>query len=264
METKLSVTAILVRGLSRQAGHWHPFDSILAQRPGIEDVIALDLPGFGSESGQTAPRSIEITVDLLDERLMAKSVPGPKVLVAISLGGMIAHCWAQKHTERFDRIVLINSSLKGLSRIDERLTPRAWMDLIRMFGTRDVERREQLVFDLVSNTSTQRKQVVDEWVALDKKYPLRKEQVANQLVAAATYSPSKDWQGPPALVIGSKLDRMVSWCCSEAIHSTFGFDHVYHPTAGHDIPIDEPEWLADSIATWLQAGSLHAHEDGPC
>ncbi len=54
----------------------------------------------------------------------------------------------------------------------------------------------------------------------------------------------------PILVIGSKGDRMVSPSCIEKLHKHFGGDLIWHPTSGHGLPLDEPEWLSETVAKW--------------
>ncbi|RYY52271.1 MAG: alpha/beta hydrolase, partial [Comamonadaceae bacterium] len=53
-------TWVLLRGLTREAGHWGAFPDLLrAQLQSGTRVIALDLPGNGALHAQRSPARIE-------------------------------------------------------------------------------------------------------------------------------------------------------------------------------------------------------------
>jgi pimeloyl-ACP methyl ester carboxylesterase len=49
-------------------------------------------------------------------------------------------------------------------------------------------------------------------------------------------------------VIWSEKDRLVSSHCSQNIAKKFDASCFTHPTAGHDLPLDEPEWLTQILS----------------
>ncbi|TDE88516.1 alpha/beta hydrolase [Occultella glacieicola] len=67
-------------------------------------VAAVDLPGHGSRMGE--PFSLEAARDVLDEAVA--SLPGPHVVVGLSLGGYLALHWAAR-TDRPPAAVLAAS-----------------------------------------------------------------------------------------------------------------------------------------------------------
>ena len=72
----------------------------------------------------------------------------------------------------------------------------------------------------------------------------------------ACFTAASAWRPPPAskvplLVLCSDTDRLVQASCSHAIAQHYGGTLACHPTAGHDITCDAPEWVADQIVKWL-------------
>jgi hypothetical protein len=47
-------------------------------------------------------------------------------------------------------------------------------------------------------------------------------------------------------------DRMVDPACTQAIAREWNVTPKTHPWAGHDLPLDDPEWVALAVAEWLE------------
>ncbi|MDF3831688.1 alpha/beta hydrolase, partial [Cupriavidus basilensis] len=58
------------------------------------------------------------------------------------------------------------------------------------------------------------------------------------------------------LVISSKTDRLVDPACSARLAAAWSVPHRRHPWAGHDLPHDDPAWLAATVAHWLQTAGM--------
>jgi pimeloyl-ACP methyl ester carboxylesterase len=52
------------------------------------------------------------------------------------------------------------------------------------------------------------------------------------------------------LVLASLGDRLVSPGCSRRIASRWALPIRLHPTAGHDLPLDDPEWVVQQVLGW--------------
>ncbi|MBE0437280.1 MAG: alpha/beta hydrolase, partial [Methylomicrobium sp.] len=72
-----------------------------------------------------------------------------------------------------------------------------------------------------------------------------------QIVAAATYKPSNSNPQCPILLLNGQGDRLVSPVCSEAIHKKWRIELRAHPWAGHDLTLDDGEWVATQIQDWV-------------
>jgi predicted alpha/beta hydrolase family esterase len=71
-----------------------------------------------------------------------------------------------------------------------------------------------------------------------------------QLLAAARYR----CDDPPAvrtLLLASTRDALVDWRCSHAIAQAWDCPLREHPRAGHDLPLDDPGWVIDQVAEWM-------------
>ena len=68
--------------------------------------------------------------------------------------------------------------------------------------------------------------------------------------AASSWRPPKACQ-VPLLVLCSDTDRLVRASCSHAIAEHYGGTLACHPTAGHDITCDAPEWACEQVVKWL-------------
>ena len=73
----------------------------------------------------------------------------------------------------------------------------------------------------------------------------------NQLAAAARYKPGEKRPVPDALILASRGDRIVHWRCSSTLEERWQWTMKLHPDAGHDLPLDDPEWIIQQIRNWL-------------
>ena len=72
-----------------------------------------------------------------------------------------------------------------------------------------------------------------------------------QLLAAARYRASPVAPGARTLLLGSQHDQLVSSACSRAIAKAWGLPLHVHPSAGHDLPLDDPQWVIDEVLRWV-------------
>src|ERR1041385_5533345 len=114
---------LLLRGWARETRHWNSFPDVLGAWQGqANSVTSLDLPGAGTECGRLCPLSIpEIVEDLRYRWNSSAKQAGPRIILGVSLGGMIALQWAKQFPEDFDGAVVINTSLADYSKPWERL-----------------------------------------------------------------------------------------------------------------------------------------------
>jgi pimeloyl-ACP methyl ester carboxylesterase len=239
----------LLRGLAREQRHWGAFPEVLRQRlPAGDSVIARDLPGAGTRCGERSPTSVAAMTQALREGLRADGPPGPYVVVALSLGAMTTMHWAATAAQELHGCVLINSSLAKLSPFWQRLRPGAVPPLLRWLLAASAEARERAVFDISSNQPFDAA-VLAQWVAIAQSAPVSAGNALRQLLAASRFDAPVRLP-VPALVLTSAGDRLVSHRCSQAIARHWQLPLREHPHAGHDLPLDDPEWLADAIAGW--------------
>jgi pimeloyl-ACP methyl ester carboxylesterase len=243
-------TWILLRGLTREKRHWGCFPQQLAEELEGARVIPLELPGNGELNGLSSPSSIEVMASHCHTEAVRLGVQPPYHLLAMSMGAMVATAWAVSHPEEVAACVLINTSFRGFSPIHHRFRPLAWKVLLRFLATRSLERREALLFHLTSRLLTASGPVVEEWVAIRRSRPVQAWNALRQLVAAARFrAPSAP--SVPTLILSSAGDKLADPRCSREIAHRWHCAMAIHPSAGHDLPLDDGAWVAKEVHRWL-------------
>ena len=51
----------------------------------------------------------------------------------------------------------------------------------------------------------------------------------------------------PYLVLASKADRFTNYKCSERLAEKYNATLRLHEKAGHDLPLDDPQWIIDRV-----------------
>jgi pimeloyl-ACP methyl ester carboxylesterase len=249
-ETSQTAEYVLLRGLGREARHWGEFpDQLVHAIPGSR-VLCLDLPGAGEYADVTCPLTIEGITDFVRGRLREKGFfdrASRAHLIALSLGGMVASDWLHRYPDDFKSCVLINTSFKSESPIHHRLTVEALGQLLKALCAGDELERERHVLELISNRSEIREEIAKVWAEIGRTRPMRISNFLRQLWAASRFSPRLTSVPVPLLILGSRADRMVHPSCSQAIARRWGLKVVEHPSAGHDLPLDEGAWVAEKI-----------------
>lgn len=248
---KTSNQFVLIRGLGRESGHWLDFPIQLTSQFPDWKVDLEDLPGFGVRREMPFPRSIDIATDIIREEVLTKPA-AKRVLIAMSLGGMIAADWIFRHPDDFAAAILVNTSFKGVSTVLERLQPEGFYALTRAAFENEPMERERRVLHLISNHRSERERALPKWAEIESQRPVQKVAFLTQLMAASKFKIPRGRPEIPVLIVNSKRDRMVNPISSERVAERWRCSLVTHPTAGHDLPLDDGPWLAKTIAQWLQ------------
>jgi pimeloyl-ACP methyl ester carboxylesterase len=233
---------VLIRGLARESGHWGNFPQLLGSKLGVIP-LSVNLPGCGDRNAERAGGSVP---ELLEQ--MRSEIPRDekKVLVGVSLGGMVALQWAQQYPQEVSAVVIINSSARNLNYSWERFRPEAVRTLLAAALSKPAE-REQKILQLVCNSENVRRRYLPTFKALAEHRPVARRNFAKQLRAAYRFSAGKISPAVPGLVAVSDADRLASPRCSRALAAYYEWPLVAHPTGGHDLALEDPAWLADQI-----------------
>jgi pimeloyl-ACP methyl ester carboxylesterase len=249
-------TWLLVRGLSRSAAHWGDLPQRLQAalreqvHPGAT-VCCIDLPGNGRRWRERSPVSVPALADDLRREWQMRVSSGPLHLVALSMGGMVALDWALRHPGELASLCLVNSSLGGLAPLHWRMRPSAWPTLLRLLAwpasAHDIETR---LHRLTSRRDEQRPSTVAAWTALREAEPVSRPNVLRQLLAAARYrleaAVLRHLEVPLQLLCSSG-DALVDPRCSARLAEATGAVLQQHPQAGHDLPLDDPDWVIERL-----------------
>jgi pimeloyl-ACP methyl ester carboxylesterase len=248
-------TWILLRGLTREARHWGRFPGLLRYGFPHARIIALDLPGNGEFNAATSPLSAAAMASHCRNELTRQGVPPPYRLLAVSMGAMVAAAWAQQYPDEIEACVLINTSFASISRLHERLRPDTWPRLLQLLFTRHAHSREQLVFNLTSRLAKAPPALLDEWVVIRQSRPVGMRNALRQLIAAARFRAPAN-APVPTLVLASAADNLVDARCSKEIARRWNCAIAMHPTAGHDLPLDDGAWVAREVREWLATATV--------
>ncbi len=249
-------TWLLLRGLTRETRHWGDFPQVLQARLPDADIHAIDLPGCGNLNEIRCPASIEDMAEQCRAQVLARGLKPPFHLLAISLGGMVAVAWAQAHPTEIAEGVLINTSLRPFSRVHQRLRPAAYPSLLRFLLPTGARHREKVVLALTSARADELHAVLDAWTAWRQERPVSLGNAMRQLTAAMRYV--APMVGPARfLVLAAGRDLLVDPECSRSLARAWQADFAEHPTAGHDLPLDDGTWVAQQIERWCATEPCH-------
>ncbi len=239
---------VLLRGLTREAAHWGDFPAVLQQALPHAQVHLLDLPGNGSRHTERSPATVAGLAADLRAQLQHRAIPTPVHVLALSLGAMVAVEWAHTAPHEVAALVLVNTSLRPFSPLHHRLQPRQWPRLLQLaLGGLAPETAERLVWQMTSQRDAVDASVIGTWVAARREHPVRGANALRQLLAAARYrAPVKAPAVPLRLLVGAG-DTLVDPRCSHALARAWNLPLAEHPRAGHDLPLDDPHWVAQQV-----------------
>ena len=246
---------IWLRGLGRETAHWGGLPRRVELATG-EKVLPLDLPGMGRKREQSCPLSMSKLVRQLQEETCDL---GPIKIVAHSLGGNVALNWAARDA-RVQQVVLINSSSR-LSFFNKRLRMLPALGLLSCYLSKaSFEEREKKVLATVSNNDQAAAAVTALWAEVARRRPVALRQVVRQLVLAAFSrlpTPNQILHCSVQVLV-SRKDRLVASDCSRKLADYYQCSLVTHPEAGHDLPLDDPDWLLTQIKTYSVSSAITA------
>jgi pimeloyl-ACP methyl ester carboxylesterase len=255
-------TWVLLRGLMREQRHWGAFPAQLAQAlPGAR-IVTPDFPGNGALHAQRSATRVGDMVAFCRAELQARGLRPPYALLALSLGGMVAVEWASRYPHEIERCVLVNTSMRPYSRFHQRLRWQNYPAVLAQLLRGGAEHQERLILRLTSNGGAAAgasagqpperlpEQLLRRWTAYQHQYPVRRANVLRQLLSAARYRGPSSRPAVPLLVLCSAGDRLVDHRCSQRLAAAWQVPIAIHPSAGHDLPLDDGPWLIAQIAAW--------------
>lgn len=242
---------LLLRGLGRESGHWAEFAARLQAARAQDRVLLLDLPGNGRLHTQTSPTDIAAMTEHCRAALRAQGLTGPVHLLCLSMGGMVAVDWACRYPDEVAAAVLLSASLRELSSWQERMRPGALLRLLLVLLSPSLHWREAQVLRLSSSQRLPGAALLAEWCALQQARPVRRLNLLRQLLAAARFGAPEPGPQQPLLVLAGAGDRIVEPACSRRIAQAWHCASAVHPSAGHDITLDDSGWVIDQVCAWV-------------
>lgn len=246
---------VLLHGPGEFAAKWL---RVLPDLVSTHRVIAPDLPGHGASEAGPAPLEPDRVLEWLDA-LIEHTCPSPPALVGHILGGAIAARYATLHSERLDRLVLVDAL--GLARF--RPSPGFGFSLLH-FTVRPNERTHERLWQRCSyDLDGLRDKMGESWERFEE-YNLEGARSPKQKAALRTLMggvgtpviPSAELSriAVPTTLIWGRHDRANRLKIAEAASASYDWPLHVIDGAADDPIIDQP-------AAFLSA--LHSALDTP-
>ncbi|MDO9103512.1 MAG: alpha/beta hydrolase [Methylovulum sp.] len=254
MVNKLGQNWILLRGLARESEHWGDFVPLLQTAFPHARITGLDLPGTGNDYQARSPCTIKAITDNARARALEQGLlQQPATFLAVSLGAMVAWEWLHAYPDDGCGAVLMNTSFAGLSPFYQRLRWQSYRKFLLLAMQRDVHSRESAIVQLVGNRQDRYEKTAEEWQTIQNLRPICLTNSLRQIMAAAAYRPGDAKPSQPVLLLNGQGDRLVAPACSLAISKKWALELRSHPWAGHDMTLDDGEWVVRQLKQWLAA-----------
>ncbi|MEU1998041.1 alpha/beta hydrolase [Nocardia gamkensis] len=228
----------------------HCFDQVAAALSSSFDVIRPDLPGFGL-TGPRADRDYRIQTFAETVAAFSDAIGVSKAsVVGNSLGGNIAWNFALDYPQRVDRLVLINAtgypgkSLPLALRLARNPAGRV---LMRHLASRSATER-----NLRSAVGT-RKSVVDDAMVDRVHAMLTRPGNQEAFIDFANTEQIDRTAELPAITAPTLVLRSASVDGQHFTRDIAGSLERVHPSGGHLLPDEDPEWVAGAVLTFLTA-----------
>jgi pimeloyl-ACP methyl ester carboxylesterase len=260
--TSPSATWVLLRGWTRDAFHWGEFgDRLAAAAPGSH-VLAIDLPGAGAAHALPSPWRIRAMALHVRQALRAAGVAPPYTLLAVSMGGMVATAWAAEWPDEIVAAVLVNTSMRPFSPPWQRLRPASYVRLVRALCSRGVA-AERLALELTSRMHAGDAALLARWIDHRQARPVRRVDALAQLIAAARFRAPAANPFRRVLLLTGAQDELVDPRCTLALGRAWRCEVRRHPTGGHDLPLDAPDWLVTQATSFRHGPITNHRHDAP-
>jgi pimeloyl-ACP methyl ester carboxylesterase len=239
------------------------FPQHLGESLGAAPAICLDLPGNGKLNYLESPLSVEAMADYCHAELGNLGIVPPCRVLAMSLGAMVAVAWAERHRDDISTAVLISTSLRPFSPFHQRLRPANYPRLLRLLsGCASDEELEATILGMTTRLVAKPRGVIQAWLRWRRENPVSARNALRQLLAAARYRAPHRSPLDRLLLLAGAGDTLVDPRCSQKLAEQWQTGFAIHPTAGHDLPLDDESWVLIQIREWLATGSrwLMAHQ----
>lgn len=237
---------IFIRGLSRGQGHWADFPELFLKRFPEDEIEFLDLPGNGLRFRETSCVDVAAAAQALREKSRWVSERKKVHMLAHSLGSMVAMEWMRNHPDDFERLAMLNTSGRDLGGPWRRFNPRQLPTLSRLVTARDAFEKERITLSVIANNPQRAEELLARLAAYTASHPVSWENTLRQILSAARVIFPKEAPGK-VLLIGSRGDRLVSVENTITLARRWGLEPALHPWAGHDLPVDDPQWLIEQL-----------------
>lgn len=238
---------VLVSGLSYGMWAWRWVAPLLARS---FRVVRLDNRGIDGSEKPPGPYSTQLMAEDVLGLMDALRLP-PCTLVGLSLGGMISQEVALARPERVERLVLMGTHHGGKNIVP--LTPAALEVLMNRTGTPRELAERALKVNMDPGFAGRAPDRLEEYFRYRERLGMTAESYQAQLAAGIGHDAEARLSGlrMPVLIVHGDQDLVVPPGNAELLKK--GIPHAQLkllPGAGHILPVERPEAIADLLATF--------------
>lgn len=248
---------ILIRGLARGVGHWGDFSKLFEKSFSEDKIYYVDIPGNGYLNHIKTPLKISEFIPFFEKQLRQQNFNAnlPTYGYSLSLGSMAMVEWARQKPDFFSQIYISNTSAGNFSNIFKRLSYKAILLGMKISHLQDIRQKELAALLITTSMSKEQieqshQQQLSSIVKYSQEYPTHPKNILRQLIAASIFYFPREAPTEVILMSGLK-DQFVSPSCTVDIEKHWKCRHHKHPTAGHDISMQDPEWVIEKIKLGL-------------
>ncbi len=243
---------VLVHGF---AGHAHTWDVTIAAVRDRYHVYALDLRGHG-DSDHASEYGTRVLADDLGRFVDALELDRV-TLAGASLGGITSYCYAAKHPDRVERLIVVD--------IGPEVDPAGVKRIMAAAGAPDT-------FDSLDDAIASQREIFP-----DAQEPALRSRTEHGVRATddgrlvlkfdpglrdfskpqRNFDPDEQWarwrslQCPTLLVRAERSDLLSTTIAQRMLDEQPHAELVTIPDSGHTIGVDAPDALATTISAWL-------------
>ncbi len=242
---------VFLHGIGASLFTWRHLLPVFAED---HTVTAIDLPGFGrSHKARRGDYGLDAQRDRVLRILDALGIPDA-TLVGSSMGGAIALWMACQSPERFKKVATLAPAT------DPKIVPIKSAQLLRLapYAHRTINRRTMrwIYGRVVARPELVVPETIDAYLEpyLDEGISAQSFLAAARLLADRRMPDCFAATKSRVLIVGGERDRLVRVPSLRRLHRVIpDATLVLHPTAGHHMMEDEPEWTADALRRFLES-----------
>jgi pimeloyl-ACP methyl ester carboxylesterase len=247
---------VLLHPLFLDARVFEPIEDALVEE---HRLLAVDVRDHGRSEGPPEEWTLGQAVGELEHAMDELGVPSAH-LVGVSMGGMIAMRWALAHPDRVRSLALLSTSADA--------EPRAWLHKAMTQAVRFAGRPATKLLlpyatrRMFSPQAREEEPAVDEWRRrIATMEPDRLHRAGQAVFDREPILDRLDAIDAPALVLVGEEDEAVATEQGRRIADALDAEHEVVPDAGHVLPIEAPETVADELVHFLRRAEAKAVRD---
>lgn len=238
---------VMIRGMMSESFHWWDFLPRLRDAFPDDEFHTPDLLGTGRSGLERTPTSLVRNVNAIRQQVPGN---GRKIIFGFSLGGIIGLEWAYLNPHEVEALVLINISLAN-SPLHHRMRPGALRKIARFSLVRPGVRRDELSLGMTTALPLERcRELAPHWAKRAEEYPVHPMNFFAQIRLAGSARLRPTPPPVPILMLASGQDQVVHPECSGRIARAWNVPLHLHPEAGHDLSLEQPDWIVERLRNW--------------